>query len=190
MLPFCPYCGSELQDDRVYCRNCGEKMGLETEHPLEGRARKVILADKQGINFQNIVKRVLRLETVTIQARKRTDNLQAEVKNLETERTRLLAEIEAFKKSSARIQQLGEEVMELAAKKVELEEKVKALETERDGLKNEIQELEDKLAIAELEARAAELETEIRELGIKKKQLEEKISLPEAPPAEQPQTPP
>jgi len=189
-LPFCPYCGSELQDDRVYCRNCGGKTSLETEQLLEGRPRKIVLADKKGIGFQNTVKRALRLGTVTMQARRRRTNLQAEVKSLETERGRLLAEIEAFKKSSVRAQQLGEEVMELAARKVELEEKVKALEIERDRLKNEIQELEDKLAIAELEARAAELETEIRELGTKKKQLEEKISLPEVPSAEQPQTPP
>lgn len=161
-------------------------MGLETDRPLEGRSRRVILVHKQGIGFQNIVKRTLGLDTATTQVRGRKDNLQAEVRNLETEKKRLLAEIEVFKKSSIRIQQLGEEVMELAAKKVELEEKVKTLEIEREGLKNEIQELEDKLAIGELEARVVELETEIHELGTKKKQLEERVSLSEAPSTAQP----
>jgi len=155
-------------------------MGLETDRLLEGRSRRIILVHKQGTGFQNIVKRVLGLDTVTTQEG-RKDNLRAEVRKLEAEKERLLAEIEVFKRSSIGIQQLGEEVMELAARKVELEEKIKTLEIERDGLKNEIQELEDKLAINELEARVVELETEIRELGVKKKQLEERACLSEAP---------
>ena len=177
-LPFCPYCGIELQEGCVYCRKCGRRMHSETRELLEGRWRNVILAGKERTSIQSIARRALRFEEAPVQSKSQRGDLQA--KDLETDRRGLLAKMKAFKKSRTRIQQLEEEVMELTAKKAELEEKIRELEAERNGLEKEIEELEEKLTINELEAKLAELQTQIRELGEKKRQLEEKIRLPEA----------
>jgi len=136
---------------------------------------------KEKVSFQGILKKAHQLEEALVEAKAQKAAFEVKVKELETEKRRLLAE-KALKSMVPTIQQVEKEMLDLAARKAELEEKTKALETERDQLKKEIQELEEKMAITELEARITGLHTEVGELREKKKQLEERLHPPEAAP--------